>query len=101
MSGMGNLFIVWCQNYSSKNEKRSANLRYSTELNDTFSASLSLYLFIYLSVALQPFCWTSVTFFSILIFLHGGTPWKVDEPVARPLPTQDNRQNKRTQTSMP
>jgi hypothetical protein len=42
-------------------------------------------------------------FFSFLIFYTvGRTPWKKDQPVARPLPahTTTRTQNKRTQTSM-
>jgi hypothetical protein len=47
-----------------------------------------------------------MAFFSFVIFLHSGrTPWKGDQPVARPLPTHrtTQTQNKRThtQTSMP
>jgi hypothetical protein len=43
-------------------------------------------------------CWALVAFSIFLIFYAVGmTPWTGDQPVARPLPTQ----NKRTQTSMP
>jgi hypothetical protein len=41
-------------------------------------------------------------FLSFLSLYTGGrTPWKGDQPVARPLPTRTTTQNKRTQTSMP
>jgi hypothetical protein len=43
-------------------------------------------------------------FFQILsLYTVGSTPWKGDQPVARPLPTPraTKRQNKPTQTSLP
>jgi hypothetical protein len=51
---------------------------------------------IYLSMALQPFVgpWSLFQFFNL--YIAGRTPWTGDQPVARPLPTQ----NKRTETSM-
>jgi hypothetical protein len=54
----------------------------------------------YLSMALQPFAgaWHLLQFRN-LFYTDGRTPWTSDQPVVRPLPTQ--RQNNRTQTSMP
>jgi hypothetical protein len=41
-------------------------------------------------------------FFSFLIlYTVGRTPWTKDQPIAWPLPTHDNTENKRTQTLMP
>jgi hypothetical protein len=48
--------------------------------------------------------WTLAAFFSFLIqYTVGRTPWKGDQPVARPQPTHrtTQTQHKRTQTSMP
>jgi hypothetical protein len=46
------------------------------------------YLSIYLSMALQSFCWNQIAFFSFLIlYTVSRTPWMGDQHVARPLPT--------------
>jgi hypothetical protein len=51
----------------------------------------------YLSLALQPFVRPWPLFNFLIFYTVGRIPWTGDEPVARPLPTQ----NKRTQTSIP
>jgi hypothetical protein len=63
---------------------------------------LPIYLSIYLSMGLQPL-WTLVAFQFLNLYTVGRTPWKGDQPFARPLPTHraTHTQNKRTQTSMP
>jgi hypothetical protein len=35
------------------------------------------------------------------LYTMGRSPWMRDQPLSRPLPTQNNKQNKLTQTSMP
>jgi hypothetical protein len=59
-------------------------------------------LFIYLSMALQPFVVPWPLFSFLILYTVGRTPWTGDQPVARPLPTHrtTQTQNKRTQTSM-
>jgi hypothetical protein len=61
--------------------------------------------FIQLSMALQPFVghWPLFIFSFVILHTVGRTPWTVDQPVARPLPTHrtTQTQNKHTQTSMP
>jgi hypothetical protein len=64
---------------------------------------------IYLSIYLSTYLWLYSPCEPLPLFqFHnlykvGGTPWTVDQPVARPLPTHrtTQTQNKRTQTSMP
>jgi hypothetical protein len=49
------------------------------------------YSFIHSSMALQPFSWTLASSSVSLSFnTDGRTPWTSDQPVAKPLPTQDN-----------
>jgi hypothetical protein len=54
-------------------------------------------------MALQPFVVPSPLLSFFILYTVGRTPWTGDQPVARPLPTQNKTQtqNKRTQTSMP
>jgi hypothetical protein len=54
-------------------------------------------------LALQPFSGRSPLFSLLVLYTVGRTPWTGDQPVARSLPTHRaiQRQNKRTQTSMP
>jgi hypothetical protein len=48
---------------------------------------------VYLSMALQPFCWTLAAIFSFLtLYTVGRTPWTGDQPVARLLPTHRTTQ---------
>jgi hypothetical protein len=59
------------------------------------------YLFIYDSTVLLL---DIGRFFSFLIlYTVGRTPWTVDQPITRPLPTHrtTHKKNKRTETSMP
>jgi hypothetical protein len=67
-----------------------------------FLYNLSIYLSIYLSVALQPF-WTVADFQFLSPYTVGRSPWTGDQPVTRPPPTHRTKQtqNKRAQTSMP
>jgi hypothetical protein len=67
---------------------------------------LPIYLYIYLpihpSMVLQPL-WIFAAFLQILnAYADGRTPWTVDQPIARPLPTHrtTQTQNKGIQTSM-
>jgi hypothetical protein len=59
------------------------------------------HLSVYGSTAL---CWVLAAFsVTFIIYTVGRTPWKGDQPVARPLPAHRTAQtqNKRTQTSIP
>jgi hypothetical protein len=53
-------------------------------------------------MAVQPFIGPWPLFSFLILYTVGRTPWTVDQPVARPLPTHrtTQTQNKRTQTSM-
>jgi hypothetical protein len=65
-----------------------------------YSQVLHFWQFIYGSTAAVDLC----HFFSFLIlYTVSSTPWKGDQPVARPLSTHTatQTQNKRTQTSIP
>jgi hypothetical protein len=55
------------------------------------------------SMGLQPFLGPWPLFQFLNVYRVGRTPWTVDQPVARPLPTYrtTQTQNKRTQISMP
>jgi hypothetical protein len=55
-----------------------------------------IHLFIHSSMALQPFVgpWP-ILHLRNLIFTNGRTPWTSDQPVVRPLPTGQHKQNKR------
>jgi hypothetical protein len=46
---------------------------------------------IYLSMALQPFVGPWPLFSFLILYTSGRTPWMGDQPVARPLPTQNNK----------
>jgi hypothetical protein len=47
--------------------------------------------FIHSSMVLEPFVGSwPVLQFRVLFYTDGRTPWTSDQPVARPLPTQDN-----------
>jgi hypothetical protein len=63
---------------------------------------LSIYLSIYLSMALQPFIGIWPLFQFLELYTVGRTPWTGDQPVTMPLPTYriTQTQNKRTQTSI-
>jgi hypothetical protein len=54
-------------------------------------------------MALQPFVGPWPLFSFLILYTVCRTPWTVDQPVSRPLPTHrtTQTQNKRTQTSMP
>jgi hypothetical protein len=58
---------------------------------------------IYLYMALESFLDFGCFLSFLLLYAVGRTPWTVDQPVARPLPTHGTtpKQNIRTQTSMP
>jgi hypothetical protein len=57
----------------------------------------------YTLMTLQPFVRSCPLFQFLNLYTVGRTPCKVDQSVARPLPTHSTtqRQNKRTQASMP
>jgi hypothetical protein len=65
--------------------------------------NLSIYLSIYLSVALQPFVGAWPLFQFLDFYTVGRTPWTADQSVARPLPAHRTAQiqNKYTLTYMP
>jgi hypothetical protein len=53
-------------------------------------------------MTLQPFVGPQLLFHFLDIYTVGRIPWMGDQPLSRPLPTQDNTNtSKRTQTSMP
>jgi hypothetical protein len=54
-------------------------------------------------MVLQPFVGPWPLFSFLILYTVGRTPWRGDQPVARPLPTHrtTQTQDKRTQTSMP
>jgi hypothetical protein len=54
-------------------------------------------------MALQPFVVPWTLFSYLILYTAGKTPWKRNQPVARPLPAHRTArtQNKYTQTSMP
>jgi hypothetical protein len=64
---------------------------------------LSIYLSIYLSMALQPFVGLGRSVSFLILYTVGRTPWTWEQSVASPLPTHRTTRtyNKRTQTSMP
>jgi hypothetical protein len=51
-----------------------------------------LSLIIHSTLALQPYVGASLHYFGFLIVssTYGGTPWRSDQLVARPVPTQGN-----------
>jgi hypothetical protein len=70
-------------------------------VDSSLSRDMSIYVSIYVSAVLLL---DLGRFFSFLIlYTVGRTPWKGDEPIARPSPTHrtTQTQNKCTQTSMP
>jgi hypothetical protein len=72
-------------------------------LGRPFVVAESIYLSIYLSMALQPLFWTLAALsVSSSFYTVGRTPWKGDQPIARPLPThRTTQQNKYKQIFMP
>jgi hypothetical protein len=116
------MFVVVVGLHAYETEMLVARLRGSVEVYQIFFKQCELFkwdgyrdlaftllsyflncIFVYLSMALQLLVGPWPLFSSLILYTVCRTPWKGDQPVARPLPLRrrTQTQNKHTQISMP